>query len=208
MNHKGARGNLFIISAPSGAGKTSLVKALVESLPDICFSVSHTTRPKRPGEREDVDYHFVDVAAFERMAAEGRFLEHAQVFGNYYGTSRDKVQERLRQGQDVVLDIDWQGARQVRRAEPDCISIFILPPSLDELARRLRHRAQDDDGIIHRRLTAAVREMGHYHEYDYLLINDQFEATLEQLRAVFLAMRSRLAVQQQRHASLIAELLA
>jgi len=208
MNHKGARGNLFIISAPSGAGKTSLVKALVESLPDICFSVSHTTRPKRPGEREDVDYHFVDVATFERMAAQSHFLEYAQVFGNYYGTSRDKVQDRLQQGQDVVLDIDWQGARQVRHVVPDCISIFILPPSLEELARRLRHRAQDDDGIIQRRLTAAVREMGHYHEYDYLLINDQFEATLEQLRAVFLATRVRLTAQQQRHAGLIAELLA
>jgi guanylate kinase len=208
MNQLDARGNLFIVSAPSGAGKTSLVKALVESLPDICFSVSHTTRPRRPGEREGIDYHFVEVASFEQMAAEGRFLEYARVFGNYYGTSRDLVEARLRQGQDVVLDIDWQGARQVRRAVPDCIGIFILPPSLDELARRLRHRAQDDDAIIRQRLQAAVNEIKHYDEYDYLLINDRFEPTLEQLRAVFLATRARLAVQQRRHARLIAELLA
>jgi len=170
------RGTLFIFSAPSGAGKTSLVKALLQAMDGIEVSVSHTTRPPRPGEVDGVDYHFVDVPTFEKMVAEGAFLEHARVFDNYYGTARSSVEARLQAGVDVILEIDWQGARLVREQ--------FLPPSREALEVRLRGRGQDSDEVIARRMRDAVREMSHYAEFDYLVINDDFEVALGELRAI------------------------
>lgn len=185
----GERGTLFIVSAPSGAGKTSLVAALAESTPRLRISVSHTTRPMRPGEQHGVDYHFIERGDFVRQVEEGRFLEHAEVFGNLYGTSSDWVNQTLVGGEDVILEIDWQGAQQVRRLMPDATGIFILPPSLDELAERLRGRAQDDQEVIRSRLAGAQQEMTHYGEFDYLIVNDDFQRALEDLRAVVQARR-------------------
>lgn len=185
----GERGTLFIVSAPSGAGKTSLVSALAESTPRLCISVSHTTRPKRPGEEEGVNYHFVDRTEFVRRVEEGRFLEHAEVFGNLYGTSSDWVNQTLGRGEDVVLEIDWQGAQQVRRLMPDATGIFILPPSLEVLEQRLSTRGQDDHQVIRSRLSGAQEEMAHYAEFDYLIVNDDFQRALDDLRAVVQARR-------------------
>ena len=201
-------GTLFIVSAPSGAGKTSLVKALVERLDHIRLSVSYTTRPPRPGEREGVDYHFVDEDTFRRMVREGAFLEHARVFDHFYGTSRAWIEEQLRAGTDVVLEIDWQGARQVREVIPGAVGIFILPPSRAVLEARLRGRGQDDEAVIARRMQDAVNEMRHYKEYDYLVINDVFDEALEQLTHIVLAARLRTPLQGRRHADLIRALLA
>ncbi|HHQ41865.1 MAG TPA: guanylate kinase [Chromatiales bacterium] len=200
-------GTLFIVSAPSGAGKTSLVKALVERDPRVVLSVSHTTRPPRPGERDGVDYHFVDGATFERMAAEGAFLEHAEVFGNRYGTARATVERELAADRDVILEIDWQGARQVRAAMPEAVSVFILPPSREALEERLRGRGQDDETVIARRMARAVDEMSHYDEYDYLVVNDVFETALEDLLAIVRATRLRRPAQAVRHAELLRRLL-
>ncbi|HEX6928575.1 MAG TPA: guanylate kinase [Gammaproteobacteria bacterium] len=175
---------LFVISAPSGAGKTSLVKELVHETPDVTFSVSYTTRPQRPGEVDARDYFFVTRAEFEAMAAAGEFLEHARVFDNYYGTSREQVEDRLAAGKHVILEIDWQGAAQVRSSWPGCESIFILPPSRSELERRLRGRGTDSDEIIARRLRDAVAEMSHWEEFDYVVINDDFSTALDQLRHI------------------------
>ncbi len=183
------RGTLFIISAPSGAGKTSLANALVEETPGLRLSISHTTRPQRPGEQEGVNYHFLDRSVFVRKVEEGRFLEHAEVFGNLYGTSADWVNQNLGRGEDVVLEIDWQGAQQVRRLMPHATSIFILPPSLDQLAERLRGRGQDDEQVIDERLAGAQREMTHYNEFDYLVINDDFTRALADLSAIIQARR-------------------
>ncbi len=204
----GPGGTLFVVSAPSGAGKTSLVRALVESTPGVEVSVSHTTRPPRPGETDGTDYHFVDVDTFQRMAAAGEFLEHARVFDNFYGTSRAAVQARLDAGFDVILEIDWQGARQVRERMPETVSVFILPPSRPELERRLRARGQDSDEVIARRMRDAVSEMSHYAEFDYLVVNEDFHRALEELRTVVLAQRQRLALQQRRLGPLLEELLA
>lgn len=203
-----ARGTLYVISAPSGAGKTSLVKALIGSLDGVTVSVSHTTRAPRPGEQDGREYHFVDVERFRAMTAEGAFLEHAKVFDNYYGTSRAVVQERLAAGLDVILEIDWQGARQVRAVMPECVSIFILPPSRPALEDRLRGRAQDSDEVIARRMRDAVNEMQHWEEYDYLIVNDVFNEALAQLQAVFLARRLRREAQAVRHDALLGALLA
>ena len=159
-------GTLYIVSAPSGAGKTSLVKALLERLRGVEVSVSHTTRAPRPGERDSVDYHFIDKVAFESLVQAGEFLEYAQVFDNYYGTSKASVFERLDAGLDVILEIDWQGARQVARAAPQAVKVFILPPSRDALRERLTARGQDSDTVIERRMRDAVIEMSHYQEYD------------------------------------------
>ena len=200
-------GNLFIVSAPSGAGKTSLVRALMERDPDIAFSVSHTTRPPRPGEADGRDYHFVDVATFERMIEEGAFLEYARVFDNYYGTSRAEVERLLAAGKDVFLDIDWQGARQVRSAWPEAVSLFILPPSREALEARLRGRGTDSEEVIARRMAQAVDEASHYREYDYLIINDVFETALEDLAAIVRAVRLREPRQACRHADLLRDLL-
>jgi guanylate kinase len=180
------RGNLFIVSAPSGAGKTTLVKALLETMPDLAVSISHTTRPPRPSERDGQDYHFVDEAAFLSLVEEDRFLEHARVFDHYYGTSRDWVQERLVAGVDVILEIDWQGARQVRERLPDAVGIFILPPSYATLKARLKGRG-DEEATVRRRMDDAARELSHYAEYEFLVINDDLETARQDLAAVFRA---------------------
>jgi len=191
-------GTLFIVSAPSGAGKTSLLKALVETEEKIRVSISHTTRPMRPGEVDGVDYHFVGVDRFREMIEAGAFLEHARVFDNYYGTSEAAIREQLAQGVDVVLEIDWQGARQVRERIPDAISIFILPPTPEALRQRLGARGQDSEEVIERRMRDARSEMSHYDEYDYIIVNDLFEQALGELRAVMTSQRLRLSAQQER----------
>ena len=201
-------GVLYTVSAPSGAGKTSLVKALLESVDDLVLSVSHTTRPRRDGETDGRDYHFVDAATFDRMVAEHAFLEHARVFDNQYGTSRAAVEETLATGRDVLLEIDWQGARQVRERIPGSVSIFVLPPSREALLRRLRGRGQDSDAIIERRMEAAIDEMSHYAEADYLVVNDAFDEALGDLKAIVRAGRVRRERQARRCAHLIDALLA
>jgi len=192
-------GTLYIVSAPSGAGKTSLVKALLQRMPDVVVSVSHTTRPPRPGEQDGVDYHFIDKARFEGLVEGGQFLEHAQVFDNYYGTSRSTVFGQLEAGRDVILEIDWQGARQVRQSAPQAVSVFILPPSRAALRERLTGRGQDSEEVVDRRMQDAVSEMSHYDEYDYLIFNDEFERAVSELQAVFVSLRLRLGAQQLRH---------
>lgn len=200
-------GNLFIVSAPSGAGKTSLVRAMMERLGKVAFSVSHTTRAMRPGEQEGRDYHFIDVPTFEAEIAAGAFLEYAKVFDNYYGTARASVEAQLEAGDDVFLDIDWQGARQIRAAWPGVVSIFILPPSRAALESRLRGRGQDPDDIIAKRMQGAVSESAHYDEYDYLIINDDFPTALDELMAIVRAQRLRTSQQALRHADLLERLL-
>jgi guanylate kinase len=179
-----SRGRLFVIAAPSGAGKTSLVRALVQREPSLRFSVSYTTRAQRPNEVEGRDYFFVTREEFDRMVAAGEFLEHATVFDNSYGTARRQVEDSLAAGQDLILEIDWQGARQIRRALPECISIFILPPSRAELERRLRGRGTDADDVIRRRLRDAAGDMGHWSEFGYVVVNDDFERALGELIAI------------------------
>jgi len=200
-------GALYIVAAPSGAGKSSLVNALLEREPGIALSVSHTTRPPRPGDRDGKHYHFVNRGVFERMVAEGAFLEHAEVFGNLYGTSRAAIEALLAQGRDVLLEIDWQGARQVRAAMPSCVSIFILPPSRAELERRLRTRASDDAATIARRLADSRGEIAHAADFDYVIVNDQFADALADLRAIVACRRLRSAEQLGRHAVLVDDLL-
>jgi guanylate kinase len=202
-----AGGTLYVVSAPSGAGKSSLLRALLESMGgDLAVSVSHTTRAPRPGEVDGRDYHFVEVETFRAMAAAGAFLEHAQVFDNFYGTSRAGVEARLAEDQDVILEIDWQGARLVREQMPQTVSIFILPPSRAALGERLRSRG-DDAAVIARRMRDAVSEMSHYDEYDYLVINDVFTTAQEELAAIMRSRRLRLEAQSWRHASLLTGLL-
>ena len=200
-------GTLFIFSAPSGAGKTSLVKALLETTGYIGVSVSNTTRAPRPGEVDGKDYHFTAVEDFQRMVSEGAFLEHAQVFDNYYGTSQGWVESELSDGRDVILEIDWQGAEQVRRLMPDTVSVFIAPPSIEALRERLQKRGQDGEEIIERRMRDARNEMSHYGEYDYLIINDNFDNTVEELRSIIIARRHRLEAQQERHKDTLKNLL-
>ena len=178
------RGRLFVIAAPSGAGKTSLVRALMEREPSLRFSVSYTTRKQRPNEVHGRDYFFVDKAEFEAMVARGEFLEHARVFDNYYGTALAQVETSLAGGQDLILEIDWQGAQQIRAKLPECHSIFILPPSRDELERRLRGRGTDAEDVIQRRLRDAASDMTHWSEFDYVVVNDDFERALAELQAV------------------------
>ncbi|UTA47988.1 guanylate kinase [Simiduia sp. 21SJ11W-1] len=202
------RGNLFTVSAPSGAGKTSLVKALVESLNDIRVSVSHTTRAMRPGEVDGVNYHFISQDTFKTMLAEAAFLEHAQVFTNYYGTSKHWVEEQLAAGTDVILEIDWQGAAQVRRLIPDTIGLFILPPSREALHQRLTGRGQDSAEVIDARMKEAINEMTHYVEADYLIINDDFDAALAEFKALVVSQRLAQSRQSQRHRRLLADLLS
>lgn len=178
------RGHLFLMTAPSGAGKTSLVKALLRDHPNLRFSISYTTRKQRPTEQDGRDYHFVDRSEFERMVAAGEFLEHAQVFDNYYGTSRKTVEGEMAAGRDVLLEIDWQGARQVRKLLPEAVSIFILPPTRAELERRLRTRATDDEAVIARRLRDAVSDMSHWDEFDYVVVNEDFDRAVGELAAI------------------------
>lgn len=203
-----SKGILYIISAPSGAGKTSLVKQLLGRDGSIVVSVSHTTREMRPGEQNGVDYNFVSQETFIDMIERSEFLEFAEVFTNKYGTSQTWVEEQLQQGKDVILEIDWQGAQQVRRLMPDSLSVFILPPSKEALRQRLTNRGQDSDEVIDLRMSEAVSEMSHYGEYDYLIINDDFETALLELHAIFLGERMKMLPQQQRCAGLLNELLS
>ncbi len=198
-----SKGTLYIISAPSGAGKTSLVKELLKTSQQIMVSVSHTTRAMRPGEEDGVDYHFVDQNVFQQMIADSAFLEHAQVFDNFYGTSQQHVEEQLALGMDVILEIDWQGAQQVRKLIADSQSIFILPPSITALRERLQNRGQDGDDIIQRRMRDAVNEMSHYAEFDYMVVNDDFNVALNELKSIVTANR----LTQQRQAENIKHLL-
>ncbi len=201
-------GNLFIVSAPSGAGKTTLVNALLQRMSGVRVSVSHTTRVQRPGEQDGVNYHFVTREQFQQLHDVGDFLESAEVFGNYYGTSQRWVRETLATGVDVVLEIDWQGAQQVRRLLPDAISIFVLPPSRETLEQRLTGRGQDDPQVIAGRMAKAVDEMSHFAEADYLVVNDRFEVALDEICAVVTASRLRLGSQQRRHDDLLSSLLS
>ncbi|WP_018232936.1 guanylate kinase [Thioalkalivibrio thiocyanodenitrificans] len=203
-----SKGTLYIISAPSGAGKTSLVARLLETRENLTVSVSHTTRARRPGEQDGIHYHFTDAETFLAMIEDGAFLEHARVFDNHYGTSRAAVQEQLDGGLDVILEIDWQGARQVRKLMPGCQSIFIVPPSRAALESRLRTRGQDSDQVIERRLGEAVKEIEHHVEYDYLVVNDDFDTALGDLQSIFRANRLTLRPQLERQRALLADLLA
>lgn len=201
-------GSLFIVAAPSGGGKTSLVRKLVESLEDIVVSISHTTRKKRPNEVDGVDYFFVDNSTFMQMVDEGAFLEHAHVFNHYYGTSKAQITERLSKGIDVVLDIDWQGAEQIRHAFSNSVSIFIVPPSLDALNQRLTNRQQDEDAVIADRMQRAHDELSHYPEFDYLIVNDSFVKAADDLRAIVMAHRLRIDQQVERQGRLLSFLLS
>lgn len=203
-----SNGNLFIVSAPSGAGKTSLVKALLADDATVAISISHTTRPKRPAEKEGEDYHFVSESAFINMVEQSAFLEHAHVHGKYYGTAKSSVDALLQTGQDVILEIDWQGAEQVRKIYQNAESIFILPPSVAELESRLKSRAQDDESIIRQRVAAAREEMLHVDDYDYVIINDQFAEALEAFKAILCAARFKTDVQKNKHQALLAALTA
>ena len=201
-------GFLYTVSAPSGAGKTSLVKALIETTENVRVSVSHTTRSMRPGETDGVNYHFTDRSTFQKMVEENAFLEHAQVFGNLYGTSVQWVKDTLASGVDVILEIDWQGAQQVRRLLPETIGVFILPPSRGELRQRLTGRGQDDDSVIAARMQAATSEMSHFVEAEFIIINDRFEQALRDFQSVLLSQRLSLQAQRDRHGDLLAELLS
>lgn len=204
------QGTLYIVSAPSGAGKSSLIQALLKTQPlyDTQVSVSHTTRAQRPGEHHGEHYYFVSQDEFCAMIEQDAFLEYAQVFGNYYGTSRQAIEEILASGVDIFLDIDWQGAQQIRSKMPQARSIFILPPSRVELERRLRGRGQDSAEVIARRMAQAVAEMTHYAEYDYMIVNDDFDAALQDLKTIIRAEKLLMMRQKQRHGALISKLLA
>jgi guanylate kinase len=202
------RGRLFVIAAPSGAGKTSLVKALLQMRPQLRLSVSHTTRKPRPTEAEGREYFFVPVETFRELAGEKQFLEHAQVFDNHYGTARAPVEAALAQGASVILEIDWQGARQVRAALPECVNIFILPPSRDALEKRLRDRKTESDAAIARRLADAVGDMSHWSEFDYVVVNDEFERALADLACIVDGEGEALASDRPALAPLLSELLA
>ena len=199
-------GNLYIISAPSGAGKTSLVHALLGINPHIDLSVSYTTRDPRPGEQNGKDYHFVSRETFLEMAKRGEFLESAEVYGNLYGTSQTWIGQEIAKGRDILLEIDWQGAAQVRRLFPDCVSIFILPPSLAALEQRLKGRGKDNDAVIAKRMAAVREDVAHVAEFDYVIINDILDEALRELNAVVLSAPLRCAKQLSRHQALINQL--
>lgn len=200
-------GNLYIVSAPSGAGKTSLLKALTTKDDGIATAISTTTRIRRSGEVDGTDYHFASLEEFQNLIKQGDFLEHAEVFGNLYGTSKNRLNEALNNGQDLVLEIDWQGAQQIREQLPKAISIFILPPSRDELAKRLRGRGQDDEEVIQKRMSAAIEEISHFSEYDYLVINDDFDLALGELECIIQAQRLTQTRQADANQQLIQDLL-
>lgn len=201
-----ATGTVYIVVAPSGAGKTSLVAALLEAEPAVGLSVSYTTRPAREGEIDGKHYHFVDRAAFETMVANGDFLEYAEVYGNYYGTSSGWIRSRLSEGRDILLEIDWQGARQVRDVFPEAVGIFIVPPSIEELERRLRGRATDSEEVIARRLASARKEIDMLPEYDYTVVNDNFERARQDLISIVRAQRLRTPAQRVRFAEKLARM--
>jgi guanylate kinase len=199
--------NLFIIAAPSGCGKTSLVKALIEKVNNLCVSVSHTTRAARPGEEHGKNYFFVSKEDFNEISNNNGFIESAQVFDNYYGSAKQTVKDLLEQGQDVILEIDWQGAQQVKQSFTDAIGIFILPPSISALEERLTDRGQDDQSIIDRRMKDAVSEMQHFDEFDYLVINDDFNIALNDLTHIIYTQRLSLAQQTQQQQDLLKQLI-
>ncbi len=203
-----SRGTLFTVSAASGTGKTSLVKSLVELSSNVRVSISHTTRPIRPGEVDGVNYHFVSQDKFMRMLEQGAFLEHAQVFANYYGTSNEWVESTLATGTDVILEIDWQGAQQIRRLKPDVVGIFILPPSRETLEDRLNERGQDNAEVIAARMAEAKDEISHYVESDFLVVNDNFDTALQELVAIIQSQRLKISNQEPRYVELIKSLLA
>lgn len=208
MNQAAEQGTLFVISAPSGAGKTSLVSEMLRNDSRLGVSISHTTRAMRKGEQDGVNYHFVSRDSFEAMIARGDFLEHADVFGNYYGTSQVWVRETLARGQDVILEIDWQGAQQVRRLMPDCVGIFIVPPSAEILRERLTGRGTDQPEVVERRLLEAREECRHAVEFDYLVVNDVFENALADLLAIVRSQRLAMSRQRNRHGELLSGLMA
>jgi guanylate kinase len=203
-------GNLYILSAPSGAGKSSLINALLADLPckEVRLSISHTTRNPRPAEEDGVHYYFTTHAEFEALIEKDHFLEWAEVFDNYYGTSLPMIEKSLEQGVDVFLDIDWQGARQIRQKVPNVKTIFILPPSREELKNRLVGRGQDSEETIAKRMAEAESEMSHYNEFDYVIVNDDFQQALAELKAILTAERLKLSSQEIRHKALIEQLLA
>ncbi|MBB1350681.1 MULTISPECIES: guanylate kinase [unclassified Pseudoalteromonas] len=201
------RGNLFILSAPSGAGKSSLINALLKKHADMKVSVSHTTRAPRPGEKNGVHYHFVSTDEFKALIAKDDFFEWAQVFDNYYGTSKQAIESQLDAGIDVFLDIDWQGAQQVREIMPSVKTIFILPPSKEELEQRLNNRGQDSAEVIASRMAKAQSETSHYNEYDYVIVNDDFESALGDIEMIVMAQRLTLKAQEERHQVLLNSLL-
>jgi len=202
------RGTLFIVAAPSGAGKSSIVNAVLARDPNICLSISFTSRKPRPGERHAEHYHFVSAQEFEDMVAVGDFFEHALVHGDWKGSARQSVEPQLASGKDVLLEIDWQGARQVRDKVPDAVSVFILPPSRQALEQRMRNRGQDTEEVIAQRLAAAREEMSHYGEFDFVIVNEDFETAVGEMCSIFIASRVRKDQQVARHARLITALLA
>ena len=202
------KGSLFIITAASGTGKTSLVKQLIATTNDLAVSISHSTRQPRPGEIDGQHYHFVSREIFADMIKKGEFLEHAEVFENYYGTAQSTVEFMLTNGLDVILEIDWQGALQVQRLRPDATTIFILPPDRQSLRQRLSNRGQDSQEVIERRLAGSVNEMSQYVNFDYVVINDNFDVALAELKSIIIANRLTLAKQQERHAGRIEQLLS
>lgn len=201
------RGTLFIVAAPSGAGKSSIVNAVLARDPGIRLSISFTSRAPRPGERHAEHYNFVSAAEFEAMVAAGDFFEYARVHGDWKGTARQSVEPALAAGHDVLLEIDWQGARQVRQKVPDAVSVFILPPSRAALEERMRKRGQDSEEVIQRRLAAAREEMSHYAEFDYVIVNEVFDTAVAEMCSIFTASRLRREAQAARHAALLAALL-
>ena len=202
------RGTLYIVAAPSGAGKSSIVNAVLARDPNICLSISFTSRKPRPGERHAAHYHFVSREEFEGMVAAGDFFEHALVHGDWKGSARQSVEPQLASGKDVLLEIDWQGARQVREKVPDAVSVFILPPSRQALEQRMRNRGQDSEEVIAQRLAAAREEMSHYGEFDFVIVNEDFETAVTEMCSIFIASRVRKDQQVARHSRLITALLA
>ncbi|HMM46355.1 MAG TPA: guanylate kinase [Thiobacillaceae bacterium] len=205
MTPSPAKGALYIVSAPSGAGKTSLVKALLKADAGIRLSISYTTRPPRPGETDGRDYHFVTRERFEAMLADGEFLEHAEVYGNFYGTSKGSIERDLEAGRDILLEIDWQGAAQVKQHFPACVGIFVLPPSFNALRTRLAGRGQDSEAVIERRLAAASHDVAHAAAFDYIIVNDDFDHALQDLVAIARSVRLEARRQLDRHAALFDE---
>lgn len=202
-------GMLIVVSAPSGGGKTSLVNALLKSDESLSVSVSHTTRPSRPGEQDGVNYHFTDTKTFQTLVADGEFLEHAEVFGNHYGTSKASVTSKLAAGQDVILEIDWQGAQQIQSSYGgELLSIFILPPSQEALRQRLRGRGQDAESVIDARMAKAISEMSHFSDYEYLVINDEFDYALADMRSILRSRRLRRDYQESHQQQLLDSLLS
>ncbi len=208
VTNPGLRGTLFIVAAPSGAGKSSIVNACLQRDRNICLSISFTSRPPRPGERHAEHYHFVGADEFKAMIAAGDFFEYAQVHGDWKGTARQSVEPQLAAGRDVLLEIDWQGAQQVKAQVPDAVSVFILPPSRAALEERMRKRGQDSEEVIARRMANAREEMSHHAEFDFVIVNEEFEVAVAEMCAIFLASRLRRGLQVQRHAGLIEALLA